>query len=118
MNRTLKMTFGFIMCALLSISAHQAARACEVDEFYHTKEGSLAATTPEALHAAVKYEEEGNKEKLAGLLDNGSALRLKGNIKVQVLERSFESRTLKMKFLDKADPYWVMDGSLKQINCN
>jgi hypothetical protein len=117
MNRTLKVIFAFAICALPLSSAHQAA-ACQVDEFYHTKEGSLAATTPQLLNEAIKYEEEGNKEKLAGLLSNGSVLRLKGDIKVRVLERSIEFKTLKMKFLDKGDLYWVKDGSLKQIVCN
>jgi hypothetical protein len=100
------------------ISVHQAASACRVGEFYNTKEDSLAATTPEILNVATKDEEEGNKKDLAELLGNGSALRLKGDIKVQVLERSVEFKTLKMKFLDKGDSYWVKDGSLKQINCN
>jgi hypothetical protein len=118
MNRISKMTFAFVICALMLSSVQQAASACQVDEFYHTKEGALAATTPEVLNEAIKYEEEGNKEKLAGLLGNGSVLRLKGDSKVQVLERSVEFKTLKMKFLDKGDPYWVKDGSLKRIICN
>ena len=117
MNRT-KMIFAFVICASMLISAQQAATACQVDEFYHTKEGALAATSTETLNMAIKYEEEGNKGKLAGLLGNGSVLRLKGDIKVQVVERSVEFKTLKMKFLDKGDLYWVKDGSLKQINCN
>ncbi len=118
MNRTPKMIFAFVLCALMLSSVPQAAMACQVDEFYHTKEGALAATTSETLNMAIKYEEEGNKEKLAGLLSNGSVLRLKGDIKVQVVERSVEFKTLKMKFLDKGDLYWVKDGSLKQIICN
>ena len=117
MNWISKMTFAFVIFALMLISVHQAALACEVDEFYNTKEGSLAATTPEILNEAVKYEEEGKKDKLAGLLGNKSVLRLKGDIKVQVLERSVESKSLKIKYLDEGNPYWVKDGSLKQINC-
>jgi hypothetical protein len=41
-----------------------------------------------------------------------------GNLKVQVLERSFEFNMLKITFPDGKDPYWVKDGPLKQINCN
>jgi hypothetical protein len=101
----------------MSISVHQVVLACQVDEFYNTKEFSLAATTSEILNDAIKYEEEGNTGKLAGLLGNGSVIRLKGDIKVQVLERSIEFKTLKIKFSDGKGPYWVKDGSLKQINC-
>jgi len=100
------------------ISVHQYASACQVDEFYLTKEGALAASTQEALNAAIKFEEEGNKEKLADLMKSGAVLRLTDNIKVQVLERSVEFKTLKIKFPDGRGPYWVKDGSLKQINCN
>ena len=77
----------------------------------------MVATTSENLNDAIKYEEEGNTGKLDGLLGNGSVIRLKGDIKVQVLERSIEFKTLKIKFSDGKDPYWVKDGSLKQINC-
>jgi hypothetical protein len=117
MNRISKKTFAFVICTLMLISVHQAASACQVDELYNTKEGSLAATTPEILNEAVKYEEEGNKDKLSLLLGNGSVQRLKGDIKVQVLERSVEFKTLKIKYLDTGDLYWVKDGSLKQIDC-
>jgi hypothetical protein len=61
---------------------------------------------------------EGNKEKLSDLIKSGTVLRLTDNIKVQVLERSVEFKTLKIKFPDGKEPYWVKDGSLKQINCN
>jgi hypothetical protein len=117
MNKISKITFAFAICALILISVYQAASACQVDEFYTTKEGSLIATTPEILNEAVKYEEVDNKDKLAELLSNGSVLRLKGNIKVQVLERSVEFKTLKIKYLNQGSLYWVKDGSLKQINC-
>ena len=52
------------------------------------------------------------------MIDAGMVIRLKGNIKVQALERSFEHRMLKIKFLDQGTPIWVKDGSLKQIKCN
>jgi hypothetical protein len=118
MNRARIMTFVFVMCASMLISAHHAARACQVDEFFNTREGFLAATVPETLNTAAKYDEEGNKKDLAELLGNGSVLRLQGNVKVQVLERSVEFKMLKMKFLDKGDTYWVKEGALKPIHCN
>ncbi|HUJ17223.1 MAG TPA: hypothetical protein VL197_04450 [Nitrospirota bacterium] len=118
MNRTAVTTFAFLIFGLQLMSVHQSAQACQVDEFYLTKEGPLAASTPQILNEATKYEEGGDNDKLAGLLDKGSVLRLKGDIKVQVLERSFEFKTLKIKFSDRTDPYWVKDGSLKQIICN
>jgi hypothetical protein len=118
MNRRTKTLIFFLVCAVMAIPAHQSASACQVDEFYHTKDGALAASTQEVLNAAIRFEEEGNKEKLAGLMKNGTVLRLTGNIKVQVLERSVEFKTLKITFPDERGPYWVKDGSLKQINSN
>jgi hypothetical protein len=88
-----------------------------VDEFYHTKESALAASTQEVLNAATTFEEQGNKEKLAALIKSGAVLRLTDNIKVRVLERSVEFKSLKIKFTDGRGLYWVKDGSLKQINC-
>lgn len=108
----------FVVCAVTMASAYQFARACQVDEFFLSKENGLAASTPEMLNTAIKLNEEGDKEKLAALLTNGSLIRLKGDIKVQVLERSVEFKTLKIKLPDSKDPYWVKDGSLKRINCN
>ncbi len=118
MNRTTRVTILLVFCAVTVISLRPAVYACQVDEFYHTKDGALAASTPEALLAAIKLEEEGSKDKLAELMKNGTVLRLTDNVKVQVLERSVEFKTLKIKFPDRKDPYWVKDGSLKQINCN
>ncbi len=119
--RMIRLTRGiifFAVCAVTMIAAYQFARACQVDEFFLSKENGLAASTPEILNTAIKLDEEGNKEKLAGLLGNGSVIRLKGDIKVQVLERSVEFKTLKIKLPESKDPYWVKDGSLKRINCN
>jgi len=108
----------FVFCAATVMPAFQTASACQVDEFYLTKEGALAASTPETLLTAIKFEEDGNKEKLADLVKRGMVLRLTNNVKVQVLERSVEFKTLKIKFPDEIASYWVKDGSLKQINCN
>lgn len=118
MNRIAGTIIFFVVCAVMVIPVHQSASACQVDEFYHTKESALAASTQEALNAATTFEEEGNKEKLAALITSATVLRLTDNIKVQVLERSVEFKTLKIKFPDGRGPYWVKDGSLKQINCN
>lgn len=118
MNRIIKSIIFFVVCAAMAIPVYQFASACQVDEFYHTNEGALAASTPQTLNAAITFQEEGNKEKLADLMKSGTVLRLTGNIKVQVLERSFEFKMLKITFPDGKDPYWVKDGSLKQITCN
>ena len=118
MKRTTGAIILFVVCAAAVSAVHQFASACQVDEFYHTKEGALAASTPETLNAATQFQEEGNKDKLADLLKSGTVLRLADDITVQVLERSFEFNTLKIKFPDGKEPYWVKDGSLKQINCN
>ncbi len=117
-NRITKTIIFIVVCALTVISLYKSASACQVDEFYMTKEGALAASTSETLNLAIKLEEEGNKDKLAFVIKSGTVLRLTDNVKVQVLERSVEFKTLKIKFPDGRDPYWVKDGSLKQINCN
>jgi hypothetical protein len=105
MNGITKTIILFVVCAVIVISVYQSASACQVDEFYLTKEGALAASTPETLNSAIKFEAEGNKEKLADLMKTGTVLRLTDNSKVQVLERSFEFNMLKMKFSDGRDPY-------------
>jgi len=118
MSKITKSIIFSVVCAAMVISVNLFASACQVDEFYHTKESSLAASIPETLNTAIKFQEEGNKEMLADLMKSGTVMRLMGNLKVQVLERSFEFKMLKIKFPDGKDPYWVKDGSLKQINCN
>ena len=118
MNRVTRTIILSLVCTAMVISVHQYASACQVDEFYLTKDGALAASSQETLNAAIKFEEEGNQEKLEGLIKSGTALRLTDNIKVQVLERSVEFKTLKIKLPDGKETYWVKDGSLKQIKCN
>ena len=118
MNKTKKTIILIVVCAVMVISLHQSVPACQVDEFYHTREGALAASTPETLNVANRLDREGNKEKLGALVKSGTVLRLADNVKVQVLERSFEFNMLKIKFSDGREPYWVKEGSLKQINCN
>jgi hypothetical protein len=117
-SRTINSIIFIVVCTLSAILAYHSASACQVDEFYLTKDGALAASTPENLNAAVKFEEEGNRENLSGLMKSGAAQRLTDNIKVQVLERSVEFKMLKIKLPDGKEAYWVKDGSLKQISCN
>ncbi len=118
MHKMSKMIIYFTVCSLLLFSLHRAAWACQVDEFYLTTEGSLAASTPENLSEASNYQEKGDQKKLAAMIKGGIVMQLKGNIEVQALERSVEYRMLKIKFLDQGTPIWVKDGSLKRINCN
>jgi hypothetical protein len=118
MNRTTRTIIFFMVWAVMVISVHQSAWACKVDDFLTTREGALAASTQETLAEATRLQEEGNKEKLADLMKSGTVLRLAGDIKVQVLERSVVFKTLKIKIPDEKEPYWVKDGSLKEIPCN
>ena len=90
MDKISKMIFYFIVCAVVLFSLHKAASACQVDEFYLTTEGSLAASTPETLNEAGNLQEKGDQKRLSDMIDDGMVIRLKGNIKVQALERSFE----------------------------
>ncbi len=103
---------GWLVFFLLS-----AVYACQVDDFYLTKEGSLAAVTPQTLDDVLASAPE-NQTKLTALLKNGSVMRLKEGIKVQVIERSVEWKMLKIQFPDGSTAYWVKDGSLKPIDCN
>jgi len=117
MNRITKAILFFVVLAVVVISVKQSASACAVSAFYHTKEGVLAASTQETLSAAIKFAEEGNQEKLADLMKDGSVLRLTANIKVQVLERSFEFKSLKIQLPEGNVTYWVIDGSLVPLGC-
>lgn len=113
-----KAIIGIVVFCVVVISLYQSALPCQVDDFYLTKDGTLAASSPEMLNEAVRLEEEGNNGKLGDLMKSGAVLQLAADIKVKVLERSFEFKMLKIKLPDRKDPYWVKDGSLKQINCN
>ncbi len=105
------------MCVMLAvIFLHTSAYACQVADFYLTKEDNLAAATPEALNEALVLG-QGNQAKLADLMQNGQILELKEGVKVQVLERSVEWKMLKMQFPEGKATYWVKDGALKQIDC-
>ncbi len=117
MDKKTKSIIFVAMCGvLLVISLFSAVYACQVDDFYLMKEDNLAAATPEALNDALASA-QGNQGKLTELLQNGTLLKLKEGVKVQVLERSFEWKMLKIKLPDGDATYWVKDGSLKQIDC-
>ena len=118
MDKMSKMTFYFAVCVMLLFPLHRVAWACQVDEFYMTTDGSLGASSPENLTEASNYQGKGDQKKLDTMIKDGRVTQLKGNIKVQALERSVEYKMLKTKFLDQGTPFWVKDGSLKRINCN
>jgi len=110
-------TFVTIAVVVLVLSRHSAVYSCSVDNFLLTKAGSLAAATPQELNHVTSSAPD-DKAKLAELVKNGTVLELKGGVKVQVLERSFEWKMLKIKFLDDDKTYWVKDGALTPIDCN
>ncbi len=105
------------LTVLWALSYVPRVYACSVDNFFLTQEGSLVAVTPQALNDALAVDND-NKAKLADLVKDGIVLELKGNIKVEVLERSIEWKMLKIKLPDNNTTYWVKDGSLRPINCN
>ncbi len=101
---------------IIVIALYSSVFACQVDDVLLTQEGSLAATTPEALNDALtKF--QGDQAKLNDLLQKGIILKLKDSVKVQVLERSVEWKMLKIQLPDGKAAYWVKDGALKQIDC-
>ena len=101
----------------LVLSLFSAVYACQVDDFFLTKEGSLAAVTPQELNDVLASTAD-NQAKLTDHLKAGTVLKLKEGVKVQVLERSVEWKMLKIKFPDGDAIYWVKDGSLSPIDCN
>jgi len=101
----------------LVLSLLSAVYACQVDDFYFTKEGGLAAVTPQELNDVLAATAD-NQAKLTDLLKAGTVVKLKEGVKVQVLERSVEWKMLKIKFPDGNATYWVKDGSLSPIDCN
>ncbi len=105
-----------ILATLAALSLHAIVYACQVDDFLLTKENTVAAATPEALNAAVASV-QANPAKLNELLQAGTIVQIKEGTKVQVKERSFEWKMLKITLPDGTASYWVMDGTLKQIDC-
>jgi hypothetical protein len=118
MNKISTIILFSIILSITLISPRQAAWGCQVDDFYLTKGGSLAAASPERLQEAGAYEKENNKEKLDDLLKNKQVMRLEDNRRVRALERSFAMKMIKIKFEDDGDVYWVNDGALRQIRCD
>lgn len=101
---------------LIVISLCSYVFACQVDDFLLTREGNLAAQTPEALNDALT-KAQGDQARLTDFLEKGIILKLKDGVKVQVLERSVEWKMLKIQLPDGKATYWVKDGALKQIDC-
>ncbi len=118
MKRISVISFCFIAAVTALFSLAQVVTACQVDDFYLTKDGHIAGSTPETLKEAVNYQAKGSQEKLAGMINKGVVVRLQNNIKVQAVERSFDPPMIRIKFPDNETPFWVMEGSLKRINCN
>ncbi len=104
-------------CLIALLLFYRDGSACQVDEFYLTKEGSLAAATAEKLKEANGYQEKADQEKLSSMMKAGTLMRLKEDVKVRVTERSIEYRMLKISLPDREIPFWVNDGALKPIKC-
>ncbi len=104
------------VAALLMWFADHAVHACQVDEFYLTKESTLAATTPEALSSAVTLV-QADRAKLDDLVKAGTVMQVKEGTKVQVKERSFEWKMLKIELPAGKASYWIKDGVLKALEC-
>jgi hypothetical protein len=115
MKRISKISTCLVACTLMLVLFSLDALACQVDEFYLTKEGYLAATTNETLAEAVKYAKAGRQDRLSALEKSGLVVKLREDDKVRVLERSIEWQTLEIRFMNGKGPYWVKDGSLKPV---
>jgi hypothetical protein len=56
MKRISVISFCFIAVVTALFSFAQAVTACQVDDFYLTKDGYIAGSTPETLKEAVNYQ--------------------------------------------------------------
>jgi hypothetical protein len=118
MSKKTKVAVSAATCTVwLILSLISAVSACQVDDFYLTKEGSFAAVSPQTLNDVLSQDPD-NQTKLTDMLNNGTVLKLKEGVTVQVLERSIEWNMLKIQFPDVNTTYWVKDGSLRPIDCN
>ena len=117
MNMKTKALVCAAMFAVLSaFTQYAAVHACGIDEFYLTKEITLAGSNPEVLNEAIASAQT-DQAKIDSLVRAGSVIQIKEGTKVQVTERSFEWKMLKIKLPEGTSSYWVKDGSLKQIDC-
>ncbi|MDA8422337.1 MAG: hypothetical protein M0Z89_03285 [Nitrospiraceae bacterium] len=116
MNKKTNMIVCVASAVLLVLSLHAAVYACQVDDYLIAKENTLAAATPDALNAAVASV-QADQAKLSELLRAGTIIQIKEGTKVQVKERSFDWKMLKIVLPDGTASYWVKDGALKQIDC-
>ena len=115
MNRISRICISLAVCVLVLLALNALAFACQVDEFYLTKEGGLAAVSNETLAEASADADRGRNDRLSAMVASRQVLKLKGEEKVQVLERSLDWKTLKIKFTNGEGPYWVRESSLKRI---
>ncbi len=115
-KKTALLVYAATLSVLWALSLHGAVYACQVDEFYLTKESTLAAATPEALNSAVALA-QADQAKLNDLIKAGTVIRVKEGTKVQVKERSFERKMLKIELPAGTTSYWIHDGVLKEIDC-
>jgi hypothetical protein len=117
MRTEVKTVIFVVICTVWLLSPLPTVYACQVDDFYLTKEGNFAAVSPQTLNDVLS-QTPNNQTKLTDMLNNGTVLKLKEGVKVQVLERSIEWNMLKIQFPDGNATYWVKDGSLRPIDCN
>jgi hypothetical protein len=117
MRTKVKTVIFVVICTVWLLPPLPTVYACQVDDFYLTKEGNFAAVSPQTLNDVLS-QTPNNQTKLTDMLNNGTVLKLKEGVKVQVLERSIEWNMLKIQFPDGNATYWVKDGSLRPIDCN
>jgi hypothetical protein len=115
----IKAFFIFILALSFFLTGvWHSASAWQVAKCYITGNGFLAGSSPDVLKKGIEYKLAENKEKLDELIQDGRIIRLKENVKVQAVERSFEFKMLKIKFENVENGksfYWVTDGSLTPI---
>ena len=113
MSKRTNLRFYIVLCMTVLLF-QSAASGCQVDEFYHTIEGHLAGSSQDNLIKSIVYQEK-NDQQLASMIMDGDIIRLQANVKVQALERSFEQKMIKIKFVDSEVPFWVKQDALKRI---
>lgn len=113
MSKLTNLRFYIVLCMMVLLF-QSVATGCQIDEFSLTNQGHLAGSSQDNLIKAIVYQEKSDQQ-LAVMIKNGEAIRLKDNVKVQSLERSFEQQMIKIKFLDSNVPFWVKEDALKRI---
>ena len=101
----------YIVLCMTVLLFQGVALGCQVDKFYLTNPGHLAGSSQDNLSKAEKTDQQ----HLVSMVKKGEVVHLQENIKVQALERSFESKMIKVKPLDSDMPVWVREDALKRI---